>query len=414
MTGGKAPALGLRPNLRQFALLVVVNGFVGAAVGSERSVLPLLGSQVFAVTSSAAVLSFIATFGLAKAASNLFAGSWSDRVGRKRVLMIGWLVGLPVPFILIFAPPPHWWLIVGANLLLGVNQGLCWSMTVVSKIDLVGPNRRGLALGLNEFAGYLAVGGAAFATAFLASAYGVRPVPFIFMFGAIVAGLLLSAAGVRETLPFARLEAQAHEPAAPSFSLRSSFRKGSWSDRTLFSCSQAGLVNNLNDGAIWGLVPLFLVMRTSNLALVGTVIAIYPVTWGLAQLWTGAASDRLGRKGLIVIGMVLQGGSIALLAFGAGYLEWTAAMLGLGIGTAAVYPTLLGSVGDVAHPAERASLVGVYRFWRDLGYPAGALIGGFLADSFGLQASLLGVGLLTGFSGLLFSAVASETAPRRA
>jgi MFS family permease len=412
--GGEVPVLGLRPNRQQFALLVLVNGFVGAAVGSERAVLPLLGSQVFALTSSAAVLSFIATFGLAKAASNLLAGPWSNQVGRKRVLLIGWLVGLPVPLILILTPPPHWWLIVAANALLGANQGLCWSMTVIAKIDLVGPTRRGLALGLNEFAGYLAVGGAAFATAFLASAYGVRPVPFLFMLGAIVAGLTVSALAIRETLPFARAEAQDHEQpvAAPSF--RSSFRKGSWSDRTLFACAQAGLVNNLNDAALWGLVPLLLLTRTSDITSVGTLVALYPASWGLGQLLTGAASDRFGRKGFIVGGMLLQAGSIALLVIGPGYLESAAAMLGLGIGTAAVYPTLLGAVSDTAHPAERAALVGVYRFWRDLGYPAGALLGGLLADKFGFALSLWTVGLLTALSGLIFAAVGRETLPRPA
>jgi MFS family permease len=411
--GNGRPVLGLFQNRRQFALLVLVNGFVGAAVGSERAIVPLLGVQVFALTSSAAVLSFIASFGVAKAFSNLIAGPWSDHVGRKRVLLIGWLVGLPVPFILILAPPPHWWLIVAANALLGANQGLCWSMTVVAKIDLVGPARRGMALGLNEFAGYLALAGAAFATAFLASAYGVRPVPFLFMFGAIVAGLALAALGIRETLPFAKAETESYGGPAPAFSFRSSFRKGSWSDRTLFSCAQAGLVNNLNDAALWGLVPLLLLTRTSDVTTLGALVALYPASWGVGQLLTGAASDRFGRKGFIVGGMLLQAASIAVLVLGPGLLESGAALLGLGVGTAAVYPTLMGTVGDIAHPAERASLVGVYRFWRDLGYPAGALIGGTLADAFGLSSSLMVIGLVTALSGIIYAAVGRETVPRQ-
>jgi len=403
--------LGLRPNLRQFALLVLVNAFVGAVVGCERAIVPLLGERVFAVASSAAVLSFVATFGAAKAVTNLFAGPWSDRVGRRRVLIAGWLVGLPVPFLVILAPPPHWWIVVAANVLLGVNQGLCWSMTVVSKIDLVGPARRGFALGLNEFAGYLAVGAAAFVTAYLASVYGLRPVPFLFMFGATAAGLALSIAWVRETLPFARLEATQAGGASEALTLRLAFATGSYRDRTLMSCSQAGLVNNLNDGIVWGLVPLMLVAAGADLALVGLLVALYPVTWGLSQLITGAASDRLGRKRLIVGGMLLQGASIALLAYGSGPPAWAAAMVGLGLGTAAVYPTLLSTVGDVAPPAQRAALVGVYRFWRDAGYPVGALIGGLIADAAGIGASLIAIAAVTGFSGIVFGAVARETLP---
>jgi MFS family permease len=284
-------------------------------------------------------------------------------------------------------------------------------MTVVAKIDLVGPARRGLALGLNEFAGYLAVGAAAFVTAYLASVYGLRPVPFLFMFGAVVVGLLLSVGWVRETLPFARLEATAGGLTTEALPLRRAFAIGSYRDPTLMSCSQAGLVNNLNDGIVWGLVPLLLAAGGADLALIGLLVALYPVTWGLSQLITGAASDRFGRKGLIVGGMLLQSASIALLAFGSGPPAWAAAMVGLGLGTAAVYPTLLSTVGDVAPPAQRAALVGVYRFWRDAGYPVGALVGGLIADAAGVGASLIAIAALTGSSGILFGAVARETLP---
>lgn len=409
----QAPVLGLRANARQFALLVVVNAFVGAVVGTERAVLPLFGEQVFAVASGAALLSFIATFGLAKAFTNLFAGSWADREGRRRVLLIGWLVGLPVPFALIFAPPPHWWIVVAANLLLGVNQGLCWSVTVIAKLDLVGPRQRGLAVGLNEFAGYLAVGAAALITAYLATLYGLRTAPFVFMAACVIAGLALSAGFVRETLPHVKEEARQRADTATAARFKDAFVRASWGDRTLFGCSQAGLVNNLNDGAIWGLAPLLFATQVHDLALVGALVAAYPITWGLAQIFTGAASDRFGRRAFIVGGMLLQGAAIVALATIHDPGVWAASMVALGIGTACVYPTLIGAIGDVAHPEERAAFVGVYRFWRDLGYPAGAILGGVLADAAGSGASLLAVGALTAASGILFAVVGRETAPRK-
>lgn len=407
--------LGLRANWRQFALLIVVNAFVGAMVGLERTVVPLIAEADFGLVSRTAVLSFIVTFGVVKAIANLFAGSLGDRWGRKRILIAGWLVGLPVPLLLIFAPSWGW--IVFANVLLGVNQGLCWSTTVIMKIDLVGPKQRGLAMGLNEFAGYLAVSLAALGSGYLAAAYGLRPAPFLPGLALAILGLLFSLFFVRETRPFADLEAQlggvekTGNEDVPSFA--QILLLTSWKNKTLFSVSQAGMVNNLNDGMVWGLLPLFLAGFGLSVAQIGLLAAAYPGVWGVSQLFTGALSDRIGRKGLIVGGMWVQAAGIGLLVWGRSFSWWLTAVALLGLGTGMVYPTLLAVISDVAHPTWRGSAVGVYRLWRDGGYAVGALASGFLADLLGMGAAIAAIGALTLLSGVVVTAVMRETLPRR-
>jgi MFS family permease len=405
--------LGLRANWQQFALLIVVNAFVGAMVGLERTVVPLIAEADFGLVSRTAVLSFIATFGIVKAISNLFAGSLGDRWGRKRILIAGWLVGLPVPLLIIFAPSWGW--IVFANVLLGVNQGLCWSTTVIMKIDLVGPNQRGLAMGLNEFAGYLAVSLAALGSGYLAAAYGLRPAPFMPGLALAGLGLLFSIFFVRETHPFTKVEAQlggvkkTTEEDAPSFA--EVLLLTSWKDKTLFSVSQAGMVNNLNDGMVWGLLPLFLAGFGLSVERIGLLAATYPGVWGLSQLFTGALSDRIGRKGLIAGGMWVQAAGIGLLVWGQSFSWWLTAVALLGLGTGMVYPTLLAAVSDVAHPSWRGSAVGVYRLWRDGGYAIGALASGLLADAWGLHVAMAAIAGLTLFSGIIAAIFMSETLP---
>jgi MFS family permease len=406
--------LGLRENWRQFALLVLVNAFVGAMVGLERSVLPLLGEREFGLASRSAALSFVATFGLVKALTNLLAGRLGDRFGRKQVLVTGWLFALPVPFLLIWAPAWGW--VVTANVLLGVNQGLAWSSAVIMKIDLVGPRRRGLAMGLNEFAGYLAVALSALATGVIAGRYGLRPEPFYLGIGFAAAGLALSLLLVRDTTAHARDEAASHAqprpegtPAAATPGFGDLLARGSWRDPALASVSQAGLVNNLNDGVAWGLFPLFFAAAGLSLQQIGVLAFAYPATWGVAQLGTGALSDRWGRKRLIVGGMLLQGAALAAMVAWRGFRPWLLAGVGLGIGTAAVYPTLLAAVGDVAHPAWRGSAVGIYRLWRDLGYAAGALVAGGLADAFGMNVAIGAVAALTAASGAVVAVHMPET-----
>jgi MFS family permease len=402
-------AVGLRANWRQFSLLVLVNAFVGAMVGLERTVLPLLAQAEFGLASKSAVLSFIATFGIVKAITNFFAGRLSDRYGRKRVLLAGWLAGLPVPFLVIWAPSWSW--IVVANVLLGLNQGLAWSTTVIMKIDLVGPKRRGLAMGLNEFSGYLAVAFAALGTGYIAQAYGLRPEPFYLGIACAAMGLLLSLLFVQETHQHAAAES---ESGMADRELQPSAREiltASWRDPALGSASQAGMVNNLNDGLAWGLFPLFFADAGLDLARIGILSFTYPAVWGLAQVWTGALSDRIGRKVLIASGMLLQGAALAAIALLHGFPEWVGASALLGLGTAMVYPTLLAAVGDVAAPRSRGSAVGAYRFWRDLGYPVGALLVGALADFFGMKWSIGGVALVTFASGLLVAGRMPETLP---
>jgi MFS family permease len=400
-TPHRGTALGLRANLGQFSLLMLVNAFVGAMVGLERAVVPLLGARVFGLASATAALSFLVTFGIVKALANLFAGRLADQVGRKGVLVAGWIAALPVPLLLIAAPAWGW--VVAANVLLGVNQGLCWSTTVVIKIDLVGPARRGLAMGLNEAAGYGAVALAAAGAGFLAATYGLRPAPFLPGVAFAVAGLLLSLLFVHESHGHARLEAglpRSFTEAAPTTATFGEVvRLVSWRDRALSAVSQAGLVNNLNDGLAWGLFPLIFAAARLSLTQIGLLAGLYPAVWGAAQLATGALSDRMGRKPLIVVGMWLQAGALALVPLVRGFAPWAVAMVLLGLGTALVYPTLLAAVSDVAHPSWRASAVGVYRLWRDGGYVVGALLAGALADLWGPFWAVAIIAALTFASG---------------
>lgn len=389
--------LGLRANLGQFSLLVLVNAFVGAMVGMERTLLPSIAEQEFHLAAKTAVLSFILVFGVAKAATNYAAGVLSDSVGRKRVLVAGWLVAVPVPFLLMWAPSWSW--ILAANVLLGVSQGLTWSTTVIMKIDLAGPGRRGLAMGLNEFAGYVAVAASAWATGLVAARYGLRPEPFYMGVGFVAAGLVLSAVVVRETRHHVAHEARGHASAAPVMTAREVFVRTSVTDRDLSSICQAGLVNNLNDGMAWGLFPLVYAAAGMSLPQVGTLAAVYPAVWGMGQLVTGALSDRVGRKWLIVGGKVTQALGIAAIAFGHAFAQFALGAAAIGLGTAMVYPTLLAAIGDVAHPSWRASAVGVYRLWRDSGYAVGALLAGAIADGFGLVAATLVVAALNLASG---------------
>jgi MFS family permease len=408
--------LGLRANLAQFSLLVGVNALVGGMVGQERSLLSLLATEVFGLAAVSAALT--------KAATNFLAGTLADRYGRKPVLVAGWLVGLPVPLLIIWAPTWGW--IVVANVLLGVNQGLCWSTTVIMKIDLAGPRRRGLAMGLNEAAGYLAVAVTAYLTGLIAARAGLRPEPFFLGLAYAGLGLGLSALLVRETRGHARLEAQladagrsASEDPAPDMgvgsagverpSTREVFVRTSLREPALSACSQAGLVNNLNDGLAWGLLPLLFVRGGLPVSQIGLLAALYPAVWGLGQLLTGPLSDRLGRKPLITAGMLLQALALAGTAIAGSFLPWAASAILLGAGTAMVYPTLLAAISDVAHPSWRATAVGVYRLWRDAGFAVGALLAGLVADLAGLEAAIWVIAALTAASGLVVAVRMYET-----
>jgi MFS family permease len=408
----QAVRLGLRANASQFALLVALNALVGAMVGLERSVLPLVGERDFGRGSAAAILAFVVAFGAAKALTNLAAGELADRIGRKRLLVAGWLVALPVPLLIGLAP--SWWFIVAANLLLGVNQGLAWSMTVVMKIDLAGRRRRGLALGLNEAAGYLGVAAAAFASGALAATYAPRTVIWVGAAVIAAAGLLLSVFAVRDTRVHVDHEQAAYGDEAslhPRF--RDAFVNASMRDPVLRACSQAGLVNNLNDALAWGLAPLYLAAHSASVREIAIVAAAYPLVWGGGQLVAGWLSDHTRRKPLIAAGMLVQAGALALLVAGDGHFgESLAAAVLLGLGTAMVYPTLLAAVSDVSQPRDRARTVGVYRFWRDFGFVLGALIAGAGADATSPRAAILIVAALTAASGLVV--VATSWAPRRA
>jgi MFS family permease len=402
--------LGLRQNWRQFSLLVLINFFVGGMVGLERSVVPLVGTEEFRVSSELVVFSFIIAFGVVKAFSNLFSGILADRWTRKAVLVFGWVIGLPVPFMLAWAPSWNW--IVSANILLGISQGLAWSMTVLMKVDLVGPQRRGLAMGLNEFAGYGAVGLTAYFTAHIASQSGLRPEPFYIGIAYAFLGFVFSALLVRDTGEHSNLELAMHHH-------RKSVRpptawviaETSWRNRTLFGVSQAGLVNNLNDGMSWGVFPLLFAADGVGLEGIGLIKAIYPLTWGVGQLFTGALSDRIGRKPLIVGGMIVQAAGHVVIGFGMArpFLAGMAGSVLLGLGTAMVYPALLAAVGDVAAPSWRGTALGVYRFWRDTGYAAGALMAGVVAGLLGLVWSVHVAGLLTFSSGVLAWLVMRES-----
>ncbi len=401
--------LGLRANWRQFGLLVLVNAFVGGMVGLERTILPLMAEADFGLSSRTAILSFLISFGLTKALANLIAGRWSDRLGRKPILILGWLCGLPVPLLLIHAHAWSW--VIVANALLGINQGLCWSTTVIMKIDLVGPRQRGLAMGLNEFAGYLAVAVSAWLTGYLAGHYGLRPVPFYsgVLFSSL--GLVLSAACIRETHAHARQEALLQERPSSDTTVpfRQIFLLSSWKNRSLFAASQAGLVNNLNDGMVWGILPLILAGAGLGFDRVGLITATYPAVWGISQLGTGVLSDYWGRKWLIVWGMCIQGIAIAAIILREGVWWWLGSAALLGVGTALVYPTLLAAVCDLAKPAWRASAVGVYRLWRDAGYAAGGLLTGAVADTLGLRPAVATIAGLTVLSGIIVATLMKET-----
>jgi MFS family permease len=406
-----APTLGLRENLGQFALLVVVNAFVGGMVGIERSILPAIAEREFHLAARTAALSFIAAFGVAKALTNYAAGSLSDRVGRRHVLIGGWLIAIPVPFLLMWGP--SWtWIVIG-NVLLGASQGLTWSTTVIMKIDLVGPRQRGLAMGLNEFAGYLAVGVSALATGWIAATYGLRPQPFYLGVVFVALGLGLSVTLVRDTTAHASHESTLADasPAAAVLSPREVFWRTTFDDRNLSTISQAGLVNNLNDGMAWGLLPIVFATAGMTLHQIGWLSAIYPVTWSIGQLFTGAISDRTGRRSLVFSGMWTQAVGIVVIAFATTFSAFTLGSVLLGVGTAMVYPTLLAAVGDVAHPSWRASAVGVYRLWRDLGYAFGALLAGITADLLGLTAAVLTIAALTFASGVVAAVRMTETLP---
>jgi MFS family permease len=402
--------LGLKENWRQFALLVVVNAFVGGMVGLERTVVPLIGPQEFGLVLRTAIFSFIISFGVVKAFSNLFSGSLADRFGRKRVLVAGWVLGVPVPFMIMLAPSWGW--IVAANVLLGANQGLAWSMTVIMKVDLVGPRNRGLAIGLNEFSGYLALGLTALATGYLASIYGLRPEPFYVGVVYVILGLMISAFLVRDTSEHVRLEMESHTPEPSPLTFREVFALTSFRDRNLFACSQAGLVNNLNDGMSWGVFPLFFAAFGLGVERIGVLKAVYPAVWGVLQLGTGPLSDRWGRKGLIVSGMWVQAAGIFVTVSTRSFGWWLLGSVLLGLGTAMVYPTLIAAVSDASHPSWRARSLSVYRFWRDLGYAVGALFAGIIADTLGISWAIGSVGVLTFLSGTVMAVFMREKAEK--
>ncbi len=394
--------LGLRENAAQFTLLVGLNALVGGMVGLERSVLPLVGERDFGLTSKAAILAFVLAFGAAKASTNLAAGSLVARFGRKRLLVAGWIVALPVPLLIGIAP--SWGFIVAANVLLGINQGLAWSMTVLMKIDLAGPSRRGLALGLNEAAGYLGVAATAFITGALAASYAPRTVVWVGATAIVSVGLIVALLLVRDTAAHVELEQRGHAQVADSapHGFRSAFAHATLRDPVLRACSQAGLVNNLNDALAWGLAPLYLAASGASVRQIAIVAGAYPVVWGTGQLVTGWASDHVGRKPLIAAGMLVQAAALGLLVAGGGeFAPSLAAAIGLGAGTAMVYPTLIAAVSDAAQPRDRARIVSVYRFWRDAGFALGALIAGIGADLASAAAAIIIVAALTTASGLV-------------
>ncbi len=404
--------LGLLANWPQFALLVLINAFVGGMVGVERTVVPLIGAEEFHLVSTTLVVSFIVSFGVVKACANLVSGQLADLWGRKRVLILGWIIGLPVPFMIMWAPSWAW--VIAANALLGINQGFAWSMTVIMKVDLVGPKSRGLAVGLNEFAGYLAVGATAFLTGYVASEYGLRPVPIYVGVAYAFLGTALSIMLVRDTREHVRLEIGNAPKAIAAVGFWEIFALTSFRDRNLFAASQAGLVNNLNDGMSWGIFPLFFAAFGLGVEGIGILKAVYPATWGILQVATGPLSDRWGRKGLIVGGMWVQAAALLLTALTSSFAYWLAGSLLLGIGTAMVYPSLIAAVSDASHPTWRARSLSVYRFWRDLGYAIGALSAGIIADLLGMSFAIGIIGVLTFASGAVVALLMREHPARAA
>jgi MFS family permease len=381
--------LGLKENWKQFTLLVIINAFVGGMVGLERSILPQIAEEEFFIAAKTAILSFIIVFGIVKAITNYFAGAFANKLGRKNLLVIGWLFGLPVPFILMYAPSWDW--IVAANVLLGINQGLAWSSTVVMKIDLVGEKQRGFAMGLNEFAGYLAVAAVAFLTGYIAAEYGLRPYPFILGIGLAVFGLLGSIFFIKDT--------RKHVAAENNFSdtpqLKNVFWETTWKHPNLGAVTQAGLVNNLNDGMAWGIFPILLALKGFNIEEIGIVTAVYPAVWGFGQLFTGKMADIYNKKILLFLGMLLQGIALGVFLFANSLTDYIILSAILGWGTAMVYPTFLATVAENTHPNDRANSVGVFRLWRDLGYAIGAILTGLIADALGIEASILAIAILT-------------------
>ncbi|AYY14588.1 MFS transporter [Actinobacteria bacterium YIM 96077] len=417
MTGTKRPTrLGLRANLAQFSLLVAVNALVGGMVGQQQGVLPLLAEREFHLTGYTFLLTYVFVFGVTKAATNYFAGTWSDRFGRKPVLLVGWLIALPVPLMLIWAPSWGW--VVAANLLLGINQGLTWSTTVIMKIDIVGPRKRGMAMGFNEAAGYGALAVTAVLAGYLGARYGLRPAPFLLGLSYAALGLGLSTFFVRETREHARLEAgedaraSGHARVESDITNRQVFGRTTVGEPALSSASQAGMVNNLNFGLSWGLFPLLFASAGVSAERIGVLIALYPAVWGTGQLVTGALSDRWGRKHLITSGMLAQAAGLAVLAAVDTFSWWVVAAVLLGAGTAMVYPTLLATIGDVARPSWRGRAVGVYRLWRDSGYAAGALVGGVVADVWGLRPAVWAAAVISVVSGIVVAVRMYETHPR--
>lgn len=408
------PRLGIRANLAQFSLLVAVNALVGGVLGQERIVLPLLAEQTFHLTGYTVLLTYVLAFGVTKAITNYFAGTWSDRFGRKPVLLAGWLIAIPVPLMLIWAPSWGW--VVAANVLLGVNQGLTWTTTVIMKIDLAGPARRGLAMGLNEAAGYLAVAATAVATGYLAAQHGLGIAPFLLGLSYVALGLGLSTFLVRETRDHARLEAAQYltrtDGRQDNLTTRQVFALTSLREPALSAASQAGMVNNLNDGLAWGLFPILFTTAGMSVTRTGILAAVYPAVWGLGQLVTGPLSDRWGRKHLITGGMLVQAIALAVVAVAHTFAVWTLAAVLLGVGTSMVYPTLLATIGDVAHPAWRARAVGVYRLWRDGGFAVGAILAGVVADVWGLRPAVWVVAAITAASGMFVAVRMYETHPR--
>lgn len=409
------PKLGLKENWYQFALLVIVNAFVGAMIGLERTILPQIAEKEFGLAVKTAILSFIVVFGFTKAFTNYFAGRWSDTFGRKKILILGWVFAIPVPFLLMWAPSWAWMLV--ANLFLGISQGLTWSTTVIMKIDLVGAERRGLAMGFNEFAGYFAVAVSALATGYVANHYGLRPQPF-YLGGVYVAlGLLMSLFMVRETHGHVKHEMKLNSANGnhleDPLTQKEIFRKTTWTHKDLSSVTQAGFVNNLNDGMAWGLFPMLFAAQGLSLEKIGWLAAIYPATWGLSQLITGHLSDSWGRKGLIAWGMWIQATGIVVTVVSDNFLGFALGGVLLGIGTAMVYPTLLAAIGDVAHPSWRASSVGIYRLWRDSGYAIGAIVSGVVADFFGIHAAISLVAFITFLSGAVVAKRMTETLKKK-
>lgn len=385
----KEVELGLKENWKQFALLVIINGFVGGMVGLERSLLPEIAEQEFGLKAATVILSFIVVFGITKAITNYYTGVLANRVGRKKLLVTGWLIAVPIPFILMYAN--HWNWIVFANVLLGVSQGLTWSSTVVMKIDLVGEKDRGLAMGINESVGYLAVGGVAFITGWIAGEYGLRPYPFYLGIAFVVLGLLGSWLLVKDTVHHVARQTTTSTVRR----MKSIFWETTWKDRNLGSISQAGLINNLNDGMVWGILPILLAGHNFSLDRIGAVVAVYPMVWGLGQLVTGKLADTFPKKRMLFSGMLLQAIALLFLMKATAFGDFIVLCTVLGIGTAMVYPTFLAGIADYTHPEQRAQSIGVFRLWRDLGYAFGALITGILTDLWGIEASIGAIGCLT-------------------